>query len=624
MFTRRTALHAIPVATLAGQLSPEGRSRWSPDWDRALIDAALAQQDESFDAKEAMLTRRVGPEYNYHSLIRNQVAHPTVPSLHYALLLLEAGGKARLARAQQVIDRVLSLQDTDPSSKWYGIWGYYLEEPPPKMSPADWNWADFNGATLLLIAYRHGAKLRPALAARLREGIHYAAQSVKRRNVSMGYTNIAIQGTFVTLAAAQLLEDTELRSYAKDRLRRFAATVDQTGSFNEYNSPTYANVSIVNLTRIRMTVRDPDDLALTEKIHHRAWLHLGKHWHAPTKQLAGPMSRCYSTDIGAPLWLQKGLEGRLSFVTREQARSLGGSLEVAVHDYRCPESVAPLFLESGPARQHRELFLNAPAPIAPVQGVTWLHPEFCLGSVNRGDFWIQRRPLLAFWGGPERPARFVQLRFLKDDYDFSSALFYGVQEKNCILGCVNFRSPGGDKHISLDMIQNGEFRASRLRLCLDIAGVTASSARIEGPRRVAVDLGGAKLWFAVREAVFGSEEPKFSLGWESGRLVVSLDLLGAASERLIRWQEVSPAFLAFTLAMEGRAGSLEEFHRVCSGTRFQAGPGAGEFAWESPAGKLTLSAGVGVASVAEQDKAFRGGIDGSTPPLVRLSDERLV
>jgi hypothetical protein len=31
----------------------------------------------------------------------------------------------------------------------------YFEEPPPAMSPEDWNRADFFGATLLEIHFRH-------------------------------------------------------------------------------------------------------------------------------------------------------------------------------------------------------------------------------------------------------------------------------------------------------------------------------------------------------------------------------------------------------------------------------------------------------------------------------------
>lgn len=623
MTTRRRALQAALTPAVSLRIHAAPAAKWTAEWDRALIEAALPQQDALFDPSESMLTRKVGPDYNYHSQIRNQVAHPTVPSFQYALLLLEAGGTERVARAARIIERVLSLQDVDPSSKWYGIWGYYLEEPPPKMSPADWNWADFNGATMLLIAHRHAAKLPPALLPKLHEGIRHAARSVQRRNVTMTYTNIAIQGSFVTLGAAQLLDDAELRDYATDRLRRFAATVDQSGSFNEYNSPTYANVSIVNLTRIRMVLRDPDVLALTEKIHARAWLHLGKHWHAPTRQLAGPMSRCYSTDIGSPLWIQKALGGRLDFASFDELKSAPGGAagETAIHDYRCPESLVPLFLSSGPARQHREVFVGA-SSIPPVHGTTWLHPDFCLGSANRSDFWIQRRPLLAYWGDGARPARFVQLRFLKDDYDFSSALLYSVQEKNCVLGVVNFRSPGGDKHISLDPIPNGEFQASRFRLCLDIAGLGEGAAQLADESRIAVDLGGARLWVHFREALFGEGKPRLSTAREGNRLVISLDLIPPGQQRLIRLRELPAAYVAFTLAMEGGRGSLEVFDRGCRAAAFRKE--AARFEWDSPAGLLALTAGTSVKTAAEQDRAFSESLNGSPVPLVRLSDEKLV
>jgi hypothetical protein len=441
----------------------------------------------------------------------------------------------------------------------------------------------------------------------------------------MTYTNIAIQGTFVTTAAAQLLGDSELDNYAVDRLRRFAATVDITGSFTEYNSPTYANVSIVNLTRMRMTLKDPDVLRLVDRIHSRVWTHLGKHWHVPTRQLAGPMSRCYTTDIGAPLWLQKALGGRLTFaslddVKQQKVRSSG---EVALHDYRAPDAVAPLFLALPHARQHREVFLPAGEPVRPVQGTTWLHPEFCLGSANRSDFWVQRRPLLAFWGEPARPARFVQMRFVKDDYDFTSALFYAVQEKNYVLGLMNFRTPGGDKHPGLDPVPESGFPASRMRLSLDIAGIEASAEVLADDARVAVNLGGAKLWFGCRKAVFGDAKPRLTAAREDGNLVISVDLLPGGAQSLIRWSQVPAAYVIFTLAMEGRSGTLQSFDRHCRQMPFEGALDAGRVSWKTPAGKLALTGATAVRTVAEQDRAFAEWVDDRPVPLVRLSEERL-
>jgi hypothetical protein len=170
------------------------------------------------------------------------------------------------------------------------------------------------------------------------------------------------------------------------------------------------------------------------------------------EQLAGPMSRCYQTDIGQPAWIQKALGGAIPFLRFDELKSANVSGEVAILDFRCADDAEGWFLSPGYSRQHRELFLNAPEGTLPVQGTTWLTPECCLGSVNRGNFWVQSRPLVAYWGGSMRPGRYLQARLLKDDYDFASGLLYATQEKSYVLGVATFRSPGGDKHPSLDPV----------------------------------------------------------------------------------------------------------------------------------------------------------------------------
>lgn len=99
--------------------------------------------------------------------------------------------------------RVVSAQDNNPKSPTYGIWPYFLEESLSQMKIPDWNWADFIGSTLLLIEIRHGEKLSPSLREEVRRAIENAARTIERRNVTMYYTNIAIMGTFVVLAATE-------------------------------------------------------------------------------------------------------------------------------------------------------------------------------------------------------------------------------------------------------------------------------------------------------------------------------------------------------------------------------------------------------------------------------------
>lgn len=619
MPNRRDTLRLLAAHAAVPLLPGAAPGAWTPEWDQALLAAALAALDAQFDSGEAMLRHKVGPEYSYASTLRNAIVHPTRESLEYALLLLEA---RRDERAHAILNAVLALQDTDPSSRWYGIWGYYAEEPPPKMSPADWNWADFNGATLLMIAFRHPDRLPPSLRARTLEAIRHAAASVRKRNVSPSYTNIAVQGTFVTLAAAQLFDDADLRAYAVDRFHRLAAAIDESGSFAEYNSPTYARVTIANLTRMRMTLKDSAALDLAARMHRRAWLQLARHWHAPTWQLAGPQSRCYSTDIGRPVWLQKALGGKIEFAALDRLPPDG---DAAVLEYSCPPDLQSQFIETPQAHVHREIFLFTPEG-KPVAGATYLDSRFCVGSANRSELWIQRRPLLAYWGSATRPARYAQLRLVKDTYDFSSAQLYSVQEKAYVLGLVNFRTPGGDRHISLDPVRDGQFDASRLRLRLDLANLSEDAkvlsngkpvfGNLEPKSRMSFNLDGPWLHFQIRGWGFGESAPKLSLGLEDGMMVLSFDLIGGP--RRIRWSEMPEAWIAFTFCLTGGKDDRS--------TGFDATPSAGRIhlEWKTPAGVLGLTGAVRPAAIEQQDAAFEELLNGAPIKWPRLSDERLV
>lgn len=626
--TRRDAaklgLLTLPVASRASYVLP----RWTRAWDQAVLSVALTKYDEQFDAKESMLVRPLGAEYHYHTELRSRPAHPTRESLEYALLLLESGRDSRKARAQAILDRCLRLQDVDPQSRWYGLWGYYLEEPASAMAPADFNWADFNGSLLLLMEARHGRTLPVELRGRVREAIRMAAASVRRRNVTMTYTNIAVQGSFVTLAAAELLVDPDLLAYAKDRLRRFAAEVDRTGSFAEYNSPTYGNVTIANLTRIRMFCRDAEALARVEKLHERAWLHMAKHWHLPTRQFAGPMSRCYATDLAAPLWIQKALDGRIDFATLEDIRHgrAGTGGETAILDYRCPSSVEKLFLDPKLPQQHRELFIPGKEPVRPVQGTTWMTPRLALGSANRSDFWVQRRPLVGCWGTP-RSGKYIQLRLLRDDYDFASGLLYSVQERGFLLALATFRSPGGDKHVSLDPIAGGQFSCKRLRLRMDIAGLDAERILVDGKSaqpgstfpagaRVALDLGLASLVVDFRTKL------PVTIDHEEDRLTISQDFHRSDEPAVIRWSEWKHSYAAMLLAMSGPERRLQQLDDDVLQSRFEDkldSPGVRRLFWRTPIADLGLRASAEVRPVEDQDARFLDEINSRPVPLERLS-----
>lgn len=606
----RRTFSVCPLATLAlsCRSAPAGAA-WPARQDRLLIGKAVSARDQRFDEGVSMLRQILGPEYRYHTKLRQRTVHPTRDSLEYALYLLEEGSPERLVRALRILERVLPLQVTDPQSKWYGLWGWFLEEPPDQMAPADWNWADFNGSLLLLIEFRHGARLPEALRKRVRDAIGHAARSVMRRNVSMAYTNIAIKGTFVTLAASELLGDGEIGAYARERMVRLCREIDRTGSFAEYNSPTYARVSLMNLTRIRMYVRHEDSRRRAAAIERRFWQHLAAHWDAARRQFCGPMSRCYSTDLGYPLWLEKGLGGRLGLATPEN-RTGEDDGETAIHDFRCPEDLVPHFLRPRPEREHRELYLPEP----PTAGAIFYSRDFSLGTANRSDFWVQRRPLLGYFGDASRPARIVQLRVVKDGYDFSSAVFHSVQSRGRVLAVIGFRNPGGDRHISLDPIPGGRFECGRLFAELHVSGLPADARTQPGDSGLEMDCSMLRMRLRLLGGRFGTRPLSLRVHPQAGSLTVTLDFKPPERPRTVDWARVGTGFAA--LALEA-ADAGAEFSSAEPQMRM-AGD-AVELTW----GDLALRALTRVAPVEDHSRVFQSTIHGRPAPAPRLSEELL-
>lgn len=145
------------------------KGAWSmPDAaEQERLDRALAPRHSTYDPAQAMVRIKVfNPGYHIN-LPTGALAHSTKASLDYALELLDTGKPANRTRAIDVLHKVLSLQDTDPASRTYGIWSWYLEAPLPRMKAPDFNWADFCGTTLLQITRDHRSRLPTDLAAQV-------------------------------------------------------------------------------------------------------------------------------------------------------------------------------------------------------------------------------------------------------------------------------------------------------------------------------------------------------------------------------------------------------------------------------------------------------------------------
>jgi hypothetical protein len=507
------------------------------------LQQALAPLHARYDPKEQML-REPFSSPGYHTALKGGYIHSTRSSLNYAVALLDTGDAALRSRAEAILTRVIGLQDQDPASKTYGIWSWFLEEPLDKMSPPDWNWADFCGTALLQVAVYHSNDVSPEVLKKVKTAVEHAAASIRKRNVGPGYTNIAIMGTYVTLVAGELFGLADLRDYALERWRRFYEYTMKNGGFSEYNSPTYTIVALKELARLRQHARSPEALRLTEEIYRMAWKDIAAHFHAPTRQWAGPHSRCYQTLLTAePLDLiQRATDGRVAFGVNRPA------LDELRLQVPCPPDLEPAFTQLQERREFRQTFIKAEPPVI---GTTVLDPQFTLGSVSRGDLWNQRRPLLAYFGTAEKPG-YLRVRFLHDDYDFAAAQFFSVQEGGRVLAAINFATDGGDRHPSLDRIKGETITAKDLRLRFEFGG-SAAGMELAEPKSLSesarVQAAKTPFELSVPWARWGSGNGKWQSGKDTEKGLAFLDVVLYSGEaKAFRMAELEHAAVALCVS----------------------------------------------------------------------------
>lgn len=605
--------------------------------DQRLIAAARAAGDALYDA-DAQLLRMPAHGNKAHTRIQTGLVHPFNHSAAYALALLESDGEGRRGRAAEILRRLTAAQDADPESPTFGVWSYVAEEPLAQMARPDPNWADFIGHELLLIALRHGQALPNAVLDEVRGAIHRAATAIRRRDVSMAYTNIAAKGTFVTLAAGELLDDGELLTYGRDRMDRFAAEVGRFDSFAEYNSPTYWLVTCTAVTSIAQFVVDEKARELAGAIRDQLWTHLVRRWHPPTGQLAGPMSRAYDTDLADNVhllaFLAKAAGFRAPFdalpdVERSDPRQRLGLTSTALLDPAAPTAAVEALTSDPVAHrpdERRETFSAGPPARA---GTTWLGRTAAVGSISHADSWAQRRNLLCVWrdDGPSwhRPASYAWLRVTKDDLDFVSGTFSAVQAGPHVLWHVGIASPGGDWHVYRNEI-SGPVPMRSVRVRLEIGHVDGVRVEVDGASaepgatfglgaEIAVHDTAATLLLRFVGGEFGDSTPVGRLRAEGGRIFVDLDLLDLPEASLVDLARLGRAWAAGTLTVvdhPATSGDLSGSKALSKARKVSTGEDEVALTWvpERGGAALELRARAAVGTVERHAATYRAFVDG--------------
>jgi len=465
-----------------------------------------------FDEKESLI--RLPVNVTYHSKLRAPAwAHPTRESASHAIRCFGSPDEEDHIVGRKILERLLPLQTTDSTDLHYGIWGWFAEEPPREMAPADWNWADFIGVRLLQILHDHAGHLPPDLAARTRAAAEHAAWSIFRRNVGPGYTNICAMGAVVCIVSGEMFSDPRLLEYGVRRLSNMRRELEFHGGFPEYNSPTYTLVVLEELERLLHLARHPRARADAEALLAFAWSLIAEQFHPGTGQWAGAQSRSYQDWID--LEKVRFLEARLGkpFPVQPLTSLVIEPIEKGF-PHPCPESVRARFfqLPVSPS-QYRHTWIKQADGTPRQISTTWFTPEATLGSMNRENTWNQRRVILGYWRASESSLARVRLRLLHNGNDFVSASTRNQQENSRILTGFHFAAGGGDYHPYFDRPPDGTFFTSDLRIRYEVEGHGALVRKL-APDLFELSVGTHKIVLRTGPLRF---DGKVVPGWTVGR-----------------------------------------------------------------------------------------------------------
>ncbi len=537
-------------------------------WQRGL--KGYLEESETLFNQESLAICVKAKSPGYHTKIADgTTVRETRRNLEYALACLDSGDEKLRARALKMIPALLDLQDCDPLSKTYGIWSWFIEEPLDRMSPPDWNWADFMGSLICLILTRHAGRVPASLKERLEAALGHAAKSIFRRNVDPNYTNIAIMGACVAAFAGERLNEPWLLAYARRRIEEMIRLAEFHGAFTEFNSPTYTVVAVDECERLMACVSDPQARALAEKLREIAWTTIAGHFHQPSGQWGGPHARAYSD------FLTPSTAKWLSARTGAKIEADGSSLPVMepVKPLPCPERFLDAFRQA-PSKpiMDKTRFTKRETPEESSWAAFWLNSKACLGSMNRASFWTQCHPLIGYWRGVDGKPAALRLRMLKDGRDFCAGSLRSAQSGPDILGACGLSAGTGDFHPHLDKPEDGIFKCSDLKLRLELSANGAEASRAEDGVCL-LSSPGMKAAFKPAAALFNGKPISWTSGKESGKAFVD-GLFELPADGAFSVEELAKTFIAFALSLRSGGESFDAMD-------ISADSEAGKVSWTS-------------------------------------------
>ncbi|MDR2171319.1 MAG: hypothetical protein LBP59_14345 [Planctomycetaceae bacterium] len=487
-----------------------------------LILNIIKRHDDEIDRANGLPWGYHNAAKGYHSNFdRGTRVHPTRAAMERAVYLLASPYADHHAEGNKVLAKILSFQDCNPQSVTFGLWSWYIEEPLSDMARVDFNWADFQGAVLIIILHDFDNRLQADVLAKAKKSLEYCCRAIIKRNVGPSYTNIAITGATVTAVAGEILRNDEFLDFGRRRILRSLMHFRENGSFNEYNSPAYLPVVIEELERMLYLASDMDCRNAAKELLANTWKMIALRYHVPTGELAGPHSRSYADRL--PEKTRNMILARLDGINNKPAQN-AVEASVLTPMRRIDDSLKKYFTEiPDKPREVKNLFVKNRVAFD-VTGTTWMDAKSTIGTASYHTFWEQSRGLIGYWiidnnnddnnvnnnddnnddnnandvkhknntgdnnyrnvnlrvkKSTNETVAVLRLRFKHDGNDFASAWGRHYQTDNKIITAIGLLNNQGSMHTSMDRPVDGIFRAKSFEVEYHLDGFGATVRQLD-------------------------------------------------------------------------------------------------------------------------------------------------
>ncbi|ETS75989.1 hypothetical protein PFICI_12933 [Pestalotiopsis fici W106-1] len=301
LFSLRTSLSVLCAVLATEQATAAELSGHA----KYLFDESMNFLDNIYDPTAGYLN------YFYYPLAANR--HETRSSIWYAAGLLQRNEGTDADEAIKIITNIIGGQNKNVSAQWYGDYTKYPEEPTvgsPAYEPViynswDPNWRGFIGTTLIVIYEEFSNILPDDVQDLILESMYnntvgdsYRVGGVDGDNLYPSYSNPSLMRAVASGWTGRKFNDANMTAAGEMYANEILDLFNPNNTLSEFNSPTYAGVSIYALTLWAKYL--PDDSVMGQngkRLLQEIWATEAALYNANMRNLAGPWDRAYGYDM---------------------------------------------------------------------------------------------------------------------------------------------------------------------------------------------------------------------------------------------------------------------------------------------------------------------------------------